>query len=106
MNRHIPLSEQLSQQGQVINAAYRIFRVEPLLLGLIQILLLVTGLAFFVCLAWTSLRWLTSGGDNTALDKTRTQLTNCLVGLMIASVSLALIYLLQYFFGLSLFPAN
>ena len=103
---NIPLSSQLSEQGAGLHAVYKIFRAEPLILGIIEVLLMLTGLAFLICLVISSLQWIVAGSDQNNLTAARTRLINCLVGLAISAVSLAVIYLVQYFFGLTLFPTN
>lgn len=100
----VPLSDQLVQQGPLIGASFRVSRPETVIMGAIGILVIVAGLVFFICIAWGAFEWLTAGGDKSQTQGARNRISGCLVGLSIVALAWAIMGLLQYFFGVRLFP--
>lgn len=100
----IPLSDELNPQGAFVGATFRVSRPETVIMGAIQLIVVIAGLIFFFCIVWGAFEWLTAGGDKSQTQAARSRITGCLVGLSIVALAWAIMLLVQYFFGVNLFP--
>lgn len=75
--------------GQVIGAA-------------IVLILIIAAIVFFFMLVIGGVRWISSGGDKTATEAARNQITAALVGLVIVFAAWAILQLIQVFFGIDI----
>lgn len=66
-------------------------------------LLIIAGLVFFFMLVIGGLRWITSGGDKSATEGARNQITAALIGLVIVFSAWAIAQLLANVFGINIF---
>lgn len=101
----IPIGEQLDIQGNALNAVFKIQHLEPLILGIANLLLTLAGLTMFVCAAWSGIQWLTAG-DPSNTQVARDRLTNCVLGLSIVAIAFAIQIIIQLFFGINIFPTG
>lgn len=69
---------------------------------IIQIILIVAALIALIFLIVGGIKWITSGGDKTALEGARGTVTSALIGLLIVFAAWALIRLISYLFGLDI----
>lgn len=63
------------------------------------------GAAMFICVVWSGVQWMTSGDDKGSMQKARTRLNNCLIGLSIVALAWAVMMLIQFFFGINILRA-
>jgi hypothetical protein len=71
--------------------------------GAVGGLLFIIGiLGFFVLLVLGSTEWILSGGDKAKVQIARDRIVQGLIGLSILSLTLAIILLLQRFFGITI----
>ena len=68
----------------------------------IQMILIVAALVALVFLIVGGIKWITSGGDKTAVESARGTITSALIGLLIVFAAWAIIRLIEYFFGLAI----
>lgn len=74
-----------------------------LISGILGLLLVVAGLASFFYFLIGGIRWITSGGDKTAVESARQQILNALVGLIIVFSTWAVMSFIFKFLGMD-FP--
>jgi hypothetical protein len=70
--------------------------------GAISLVMVVVALAFFFMLIWGGLKWVTSEGDQKAVEAARNQITNALIGLAIVFAAWAIVKLIQTVFGINI----
>lgn len=75
---------------------------SKLLPNAIGLAFLVGVLIFFAMLVWGAITWISSGGDKQALEGARGRITSALIGLVLLFASLAIIKLIEAFFGISI----
>jgi len=63
---------------------------------------IVGSLIFFFMLVTGAIQWISSGGDKQALEGARGKITNALIGIVLLFVALAIIRLIESFFGVSI----
>lgn len=85
---------------------YRIWRVEPTIQGIIELIIIIASIIFFICILFSGFQWLTAGGDANDIATAKGRLSNCLVGLAITMLAWAVMLIIQYFFGVSVFPSS
>ena len=69
----------------------------------ISLVMLVVALVFFFMLLWGGLRWVTSEGEQKAVEGARNQITNALIGLAIVFAAWAIMQLIGTVFGVNIF---
>ncbi|MBI2405611.1 hypothetical protein HYV21_00965 [Candidatus Microgenomates bacterium] len=96
-------------QGDVINIkpggqfqALGNLTVPSIVSGLIRLVLVIAALIFFFILVIGGIRWILSGGDKTATEGARSQITAALVGLVIVFAAWAIIQLVNVLFGIDI----
>lgn len=99
----IPLRDKALIEEPRIGASYNIQTLEPLILGIANILLVAAGLTMFVCTGWSGIQWLAAGDPNNT-QIARDRLTNCVLGLAIVALAFAIQIIIQAFFGITIFP--
>ena len=77
--------------------------VPDLISGLIKGALVVAAIVFFFILVIGGIKWIASGGDKSATEGARNQITAALVGLIIVFAAWAIVALIQTFFGINIF---
>jgi hypothetical protein len=70
--------------------------------GAISLVMVVVALAFFFMLIIGGLKWVTSEGDQKAVEAARNQITNALIGLAIVFAAWAVVKLIQTVFGINI----
>jgi hypothetical protein len=70
--------------------------------GAISLIMVVVALAFFFMLIWGGLKWVTSEGDQKAVEAARNQITNALIGLAIVFAAWAIVKLIETVFDVNL----
>jgi hypothetical protein len=78
------------------------FNVSQIISWAVTAILVVAGLIFFFMLIIGGLRYILSGGDKTATESARGQITAALIGLVIVFSAWAIASLLQAVFGFSI----
>jgi hypothetical protein len=68
----------------------------------VTVVFVIGILIFFFMLIFGAIRWISSGGDKTALEGARGTITSALIGLVILFAAFAIIKLIQTFFGISI----
>lgn len=76
--------------------------VPSIVSGLIRLVLVIAALIFFFILVIGGIRWILSGGDKTATEGARSQITAALVGLVIVFAAWAIIQLVNVLFGIDI----
>ena len=74
--------------------------------GLIGLTLIIAALVFFFILVIGGIKWILSGGDKTATEGARSQITAALVGLTIVFAAWAIIQLIKTLFGVNILELN
>lgn len=69
---------------------------------LVGILFVIGALAFFFMFLWGAITWILSGGDKAHVEAARGRITNSLVGLILLLSSIAIIKLIESFFGINI----
>lgn len=69
---------------------------------LLQVALIIAGLAAFAFLVMAGLQYLTSGGEKTQMEAARGKITNAVLGLALVVGSYALARLIETVFGISI----
>jgi hypothetical protein len=77
--------------------------VPDIVSGLIKGAMVVAAVIFFFILVIGGIRWIASGGDKSATEGARSQITAALVGLIIVFAAWAIVALIQTFFGINIF---
>jgi hypothetical protein len=68
----------------------------------IQVALIVAAVVALIFLIIGGIKWITSGGDKTAVEGARNTITAALIGLVIVFAAWAIIKLIETFFGTSI----
>ena len=68
---------------------------------IIQVIMIVAALVALIFLIIGGIKWITSGGDKTAVEAARNTITSALIGLLIVFAAWAIIKLIEYFFGIT-----
>lgn len=71
---------------------------------LINLVLVVAVVVFLFLLIIGGIRWITAGGDKTALEGAQKTITSALVGIILVFSAWAILNLVRYFFGLRDIP--
>ena len=71
--------------------------------GLIKGAMVVAAVIFFFMLIIGGIRWIASGGDKSATEGARSQITAALVGLIVVFAAWAIVTLINAFFGIDIF---
>ncbi|MBU0619176.1 hypothetical protein KKD62_02990 [Patescibacteria group bacterium] len=74
-----------------------------LITSALQVALIVAAILTFAYLLWGGIQWITSGGDKGQYEAARGRITAALVGLAIVAAAYAVMQLIGYFFGISVF---
>lgn len=77
--------------------------VPDIISGLIKGAMVVAAVVFFFILVIGGIRWIASGGDKSATEGARSQITAALVGLVIVFAAWAIVALIETFFGIDIF---
>lgn len=81
--------------------------VPGIISGLIRMSLVVAAIVFFFILVIGGIRWIASGGDKSATEGARSQITAALVGLVIVFAAWAIVQLISTFFpGINIFQLS
>ncbi len=74
-------------------------KLVPAAIGLI----FVAGFIFFIFMfLWGAVSWIISGGDKGTVESARGKITNSIVGLVLLLSSLALVKVIEAFFGIDI----
>lgn len=82
---------------------FRIEEIGTLISGVVAFALLIAAILVFLYLVWGGISWITSGGDKAKTEEARNRITNALVGLAIVAAAWAVIKLIEFFFGITIF---
>jgi hypothetical protein len=81
--------------------------VPGIISGLIRMSLVIAAIVFFFILVIGGIRWIASGGDKSATEGARSQITAALVGLVIVFAAWAIVQLISTFFpGIDIFQLS
>ena len=69
----------------------------------IQVAMIIAAILTFAFLVWGGIQWIMSGGDKTQTQAAGDRITMALVGLGIVAAAWALMKVIGYFFGISVF---
>lgn len=78
------------------------FTIPGLISFAVSAILVVAGLIFFFMLIIGGLRWILSGGDKSATESARSQITAALIGLVIIFSAWAIATFMNSIFGVDL----
>lgn len=102
---YIELEQGFNTIEQQMGITFEIQNVGTIIMRSMEVLLLITGLWMFICIVWSGIEWQFARGKQAELDKSKTRLTNCVLGLTVVCLAYAVIIVVQAFFGLDgLFP--
>jgi hypothetical protein len=76
--------------------------VQGIIPAVITLGLIAAALVALAFLIIGGIKWITSGGDKTAVEAARGTVTSALIGLVVVFAAWAVIRLIEYFFGLSI----
>ena len=74
--------------------------------GALSFVMVIAALMVLLYLILGGIEWITSGGDKGKTEEARARITAALVGLAVVAAAWAVMLLVQYFFGLSIFDGN
>lgn len=77
--------------------------LSQIISGLIKGAMVVAAVIFFFMLIIGGIRWIASGGDKSATEGARSQITAALVGLIVVFAAWAIVTLINAFFGINIF---
>lgn len=66
----------------------------------VRLVLIAAALVALVFLIIGGIKWITSGGDKTAVESARSTITSALIGLVVVFAAWAIIRLIELFFGI------
>lgn len=92
---------QIEPSGTEFDALKNI-TIPGIISGLIKLALIVAAIIFFFMLVIGGIRWILSGGDKTAMEAARGQITAALVGLVIVFSAFAIVQLIKILFGVDI----
>lgn len=69
---------------------------------ILQVIMIVAAIVALIFLIIGGIKWITSGGDKTAVEAARNTITSALIGLLIVFAAWAIIKLIEYFFGITI----
>ena len=75
-------------------------QVGPLMSKIVGILIVIAGLLFLIYFLWSGLRWLTSGGEKTAVAAAKARMTAAFIGFLLVLASWAIYILIRHMFGI------
>lgn len=76
--------------------------------SVLTIVLTLAVLLLFLYLIWGAISWMSAGGDSSKVQQARDRMTQAVIGLIVLLSTVAIMQLLQSFFGLSIltFPGT
>ena len=86
--------------GGADNDVATIQGLECLIANIFTVIITLIGLAAFVMLIVGSVRWLTSGGNSSHLDKAKNTMTYAIIGIVVALSAFIVINLIAGFTGI------
>ncbi len=98
-----PVTQLLGHLQEVGNLFSGVISIPTFLSKVLGMVLIAGGVVVFLCLLWGGFQWLTSGDDQSNLQKARERLTQCLIGFAVLALSYAIAILVQYFLGIEIF---
>tara|TARA_Y100000310_G_C20524828_1_gene735485 strand:+ start:298 stop:702 length:405 start_codon:yes stop_codon:yes gene_type:complete len=75
--------------------------INNILPNLITTVLAIAGVVFLIFLIIGGIQWMTAGGDQEAITKAKSRLTNAVIGIVIVFSAWAILNLVNYFFGIN-----
>lgn len=75
---------------------------QKLITALVTIAFTVGGLIFFFMLITGAIQWIASGGDKANVESARSKITSALIGIVVLVSIIALVKLIETFFGIHL----
>ncbi len=94
----------LDDPGKVGNFAGPLtFTPERIISGVIGLIMMAVGVAFFIMLVMGGLKWVVSEGDKNNVEAARNQVTNALIGLAIVFSAWAALRLIGAVTGVDFF---
>jgi len=82
--------------------AFSITSIGKFLGATVELIFIIAGLLAFGYLTWGGIQWLISGGDQSQVQTARSRINAALIGLAIIVIGLAVIILIEAFFGISI----
>lgn len=68
----------------------------------VGLLFVAGGIGFFFMLIWGAVSWILSGGDKAHVESAKARITNASIGLVLLVGSIAIIKLIERFFGVNI----
>jgi len=66
----------------------------------VDLIIIVSGVSFFVLLVWGGVEWMTAGSDKGHVENAQKRITNALIGLTIVAAAWAIWNIALTFFGI------
>ncbi|OGV90643.1 hypothetical protein A2783_05790 [Microgenomates group bacterium RIFCSPHIGHO2_01_FULL_45_11] len=85
---------------------FKIDQIGTLISGAVGIALLIAAILVFAYLVYGGIAYITSGGDKTKTEEARNRISSALVGLAIVASAWAIIKLIEFFFGITIFGTD
>lgn len=82
---------------------FRVNNLMTLLSNLLGWSIFFGALIIFFCLLFSGIQWMSAGGDKGAVQVARDRIANCLVGFAVLACSYAIVLVVQFFFGITIF---
>ncbi len=70
---------------------------------LIILIYMLAGVILVFMILWGAIQWLTSGGDKEAVQSAQKRITNAIIGIILMSITWAILSLVGDFTGFSFF---
>ena len=86
-----------------ITEQFSITSLGEFLGALVTLVYIIAGVLVFIYIVWGGIAWILSGGDQGKTDEARGRIVAALTGMTIVALSYALIRLVEYFFGITVF---
>ena len=69
---------------------------------IVDVAMILAGIALLAYLVWGGVEWLISGGDKTKIQSAQSRITNAIIGVAIIATAFAVWKIVLYFFGIDI----
>jgi len=97
---------ELAPQGSFANLGAAGLTVPNIVSAGITWILVISALVAFLFLILGGIKWITSGGDKDSTAKAQGTITAALIGLAVVFAAWAILKLLEFFFGITIFAGG
>lgn len=97
----VPIRDTINETGAYPTLVPGGAALSSIISTIAEVLIILSGLAFFIFFIIAAYKWLTAGGEESKVEEARTQITNAIIGLAIAASAFVVYQIVTAFFGIS-----